>query len=303
MSNSKEGHSHGESHGEGNSTGPLYLHPGEEFPSLIPARPPVGPLSQARPSLVELLSTVSHEFRTPLAVIEGFTSMLLRHGQQISSEEQQESLQAIQQAGRRLSILMDQLLEIGQLEAGAVQLEDGLVDIPALARAAIALAQQHGPAALHDRFTFHLQCRDVTGNQTQEVPAVKGDALRLRHVLDHLLDNATRFSPQGGRIDVIVRPAPQAGSASQEEQPASLAPFLEICVCDVGLGMAEEHLPHIFEPFYRVDTRLTSEVGGLGLGLTLARSYVALHQGRIWAESCPAGGSVFHVWLPLADAS
>ena len=209
----------------------------------------------------------------------------------------------IQQAGRRLESLTGSLLEIAQLGAGTFQLEYSLVDIPTLAREAIALAERHIPDVLQDRFTFHVQCRDEVGKQTQVVPPVKGDARCLRKVLGHLLENAIRYSPAGGRIDVIVRLAPQGDSAIVHDQPHSTHSFLEICVCDVGLGIAEEHLERIFEHFYRIDTGLTREVYGLGLGLTVCRHLVALHRGRIWAESCPDGGSAFHVWLPVEGVS
>jgi signal transduction histidine kinase len=105
------------------------------------------------------------------------------------------------------------------------------------------------------------------------------------------------YSPTGGRIDVIIQPAVQAQRVDGLGQ-AGDASFWEIGVCDFGMGIPEEHLERIFDPFYRVDTRLTREQYGLGLGLTACKRFVALHQGRIWAESCPDGGSAFHVWLP-----
>jgi signal transduction histidine kinase len=247
------------------------------------------------------LATIGHEFRTPLTVINGYTSTLLRRDRQLSPEEQREFLQMIQEACKRLEFLTDRLLEIAQLEAGAYQIEYSLVDVPALAREAIALTERHVPEPLRDRFTFHLQCRDEVGNQTLEVPPVKGDVRSLRKVLEHLLDNAIHYSPAGGRIDVIARPAPQGGTASNLDQPLHTPSFLEICVCDFGLGIPDEYLERIFEHFYRVDTRLTREVNGLGLGLTVCKYLVALHHGRIWAESCPDGGSAFHVWLPLEE--
>jgi signal transduction histidine kinase len=253
--------------------------------------------------LVELLATIAHEVRTPLTVIEGYTSTLLRRTRELSQEEHDEFLQMIQQASKHMGFLMSRLLEIAELEAGIVQIELSLVDIPALAREAIALAHQHIPELLRDRFTFHLQCRDEVGKQTEEVHPVKGDVRCLRKVFEHLLENAIRFSPEGGRIDVILRPAPQGRIASEHDQPRNTPSFLEICVCDFGLGIPEEHLERIFEHFYRVDTRLTREVYGLGLGLTICNHLVALHQGRIWAESCPEGGSAFHIWLPLLSLS
>jgi signal transduction histidine kinase len=103
-------------------------------------------------------------------------------------------------------------------------------------------------------------------NQTQEVPPVKGDVRCFRKVLEHLLENAIRYSPEGGRIDVIAWPAPQGETPSEHDQSRNTPSFLEICVCDVGLGIPDEHLERIFERFYRVDTRLTREVYGLGLG-------------------------------------
>ena len=248
--------------------------------------------------LVELLTTIGHEFLTPLTVIDGYTSTLLRRSRELAQEEHDEFLQIIQQASKHMEILMSRLIEIAELEAGIFQIALSLVDIPALVREAIAIAHRHIPEPLRDRFTFHLQCRDEVGKQTEEVPPVKGDERCLLKVLEHLLENAIRYSPEGGRIDVITRPAPQGRIASEHDQARDTPAFLEICVCDFGLGIAEEHLERIFEHFYRVDTRLTRQVYGLGLGLTLCNHLVALHHGRIWAESCPEGGSAFHMWLP-----
>jgi two-component system OmpR family sensor kinase len=256
---------------------------------------------QAERRLVELLATLGHEFRTPLTVIEGYTLTLLRRAKELTQEEHDEFLQLIQQASKHMEFLVTRLLEIAELEAGIFQLDLNLVDIPSLAREAIALAHQHIPEPLRDSFTFHLECRDELGTQTDEVPPVKGDERCLRKVLEHLLENAIRYSPEGGRIDVITRPAPQGWIASEHDQSRKTPSFLEICVCDFGLGIPDEYLEHIFQHFYRVDTRLTREVYGLGLGLTICKYLVALHRGRIWAESCPEGGSAFHVWLPFED--
>jgi signal transduction histidine kinase len=100
---------------------------------------------------------------------------------------------------------------------------------------------------------------------------------------------------------------PESDNASVEGtdvQPAGpkLRQMVEICVCDLGLGIPFDHLDRIFDRFHRVDTRLTREVNGLGLGLTICKHIVELHEGLIWAESCPAGGSAFHVRLPVDGA-
>ena len=182
--------------------------PGEGLPSLASEPAKASTFQEPEHLLVELLATIGHEFRTPLAVIDGYTSTLMRQSLLLSLEEQREFLEMILQAGKRLHVLTDRLLEIAQLEAGTFQLAYSLVDVSAVVREAITLAQQYVPEPLRDRFTFHLQCRDETGNQTQEVPTVTGDARCLRKVLEYLLENAIRFSPEGGRIDVIAgRPA------------------------------------------------------------------------------------------------
>jgi signal transduction histidine kinase len=268
----------------------------------LETRPAPGAAFQHAEHLItELLNTISHEFRTPLAVINGYSSMLLRHEERLSPEERRELHSAIQEAGTQLGILLEQVLEFAQLEAGAVQLDQGTVDIPSLTHQAIAKAQQRVPELLRDRLTFHLHLRDEGGNGGQDVPLVRGDPRSIHKMLTHLLENAIRFSPEGGRIDVIVQPVSEARMLSASAHTPDLSSFLEICVCDFGIGIPDEHLERIFERFYRVDTSLTREVNSLGLGLTVCRHLVALHHGRIWAESCPAGGSAFHVWLPIAE--
>jgi two-component system sensor histidine kinase KdpD len=192
---------------------------------------------QTERRLVKLLATIGHEFRTPLTVIEGSTLTLLRRARELTQEERDEYLQLIQQASKHMEFLVTRLLEIAELEAGIFQIEWNLVDIPALAREAIALAHRHIPEPLRDRFTFHKECRDELGTQTDEVPPVKGDERCLRKVLEHLLENAIRYSPEGGRIDVITRPAPQERIASEHDQSRKTPSFLEICVCDFGLGI------------------------------------------------------------------
>ena len=130
---------------------------------------------QTEQRLIELLATIGHEFRTPLTVIEGYTLTLLRRAQELTQEERDEFLQMIQQASKHMEFLVTRLLEIAELEAGIFQLDLNLVDIPSLAREAIALAHQHIPEPLRDSFTFHLECRDELGTQTEEVPTVWGD--------------------------------------------------------------------------------------------------------------------------------
>jgi signal transduction histidine kinase len=276
--------------------------------AVSPSSPPAFSLPPAGSSLLELLAALSHEFLTPLAVIEGYSSTLLSHRERLAPNEQDEFLQMIQEAGRRLGNLTEQLLEIAKLEAGIIQLHHSPVDLSTLAHEAMTQAEQRIPGPLRERFTFTLQSRDALRNPLRDPPLVTGDVLRLQQVLGHLLANAIKYSPEGGRIDLIVQPAasPRRSGVSVQTGPGTdreAAAFWEICVCDVGVGIADEHLERIFDPFYRVDTRLTRENYGLGLGLATCKYLVSLHHGRIWAESCPGGGSAFHVWLPLEEST
>jgi len=269
----------------------------------------------------ELLATVSHELRSPLASIKGYTATLIRHERRISREERHEFLLAIQEASDRLEVIIDRLLETSQLETGSIKIERSPVDVARLAREAITTAEQRVSGQAPGHFTFNLQVRDAHGAPTSEAPMIMADQRRLREVLDNLLDNAMKYSPKGGAIDIILRPAQSALPGNEGAQ--SIAPpepeavgaqfiapppltqqakqVLEICIADNGLGIPAEHLGRIFDRFHRVDTRLTREVNGLGLGLTICKRIVELHNGVIWAESCPAGGSAFHVWLPVDE--
>jgi signal transduction histidine kinase len=274
----------------------------------------------------ELLATVSHELRSPLASIKGYAATLLRHERRISHEERHDFLLAIQEASNRLETIIDRLLEVSQLETDAIHINRSPTDVVRLAREAIGAVEERVLAdRAVDRFKFYLRLGDGSEAAVSDELLVMADQRRLREVLDHLLENAMKYSPNGGAIDVIVRylqfplsqdqasdaiagttvppvrcalPGEQIKIAASVQQ---LRKVLEICVCDHGLGIPPEHLDRIFERFHRVDTRLTREVNGLGLGLTICKRIIELHNGAIWAESCPSGGSAFHVWLPVDE--
>jgi signal transduction histidine kinase len=259
------------------------------------------PLPFRGSDLPETLASLGHEFRTPLAIIDGYTGTLLAHGPQLSPKEHQEFLQAVQHATKHLEYLTEQLLQIANLEAGTIQLDMSLVDLTELVRAAVSQVKRLIPAGRHSGFRFVVQCRDARGKRLKVPAFVQADLHRLRQVVEHLIHNAVKYSPLGGRIDVIVRPAPQDGRSTGSGEVFE-PKFWELCVCDFGVGIAPEHLERIFEPFYRIDTSLTRDQYGLGVGLAACRHLVSLHYGRLWAESCPDGGSALHLWLPIAQA-
>jgi signal transduction histidine kinase len=266
----------------------------------------------------ELLATVSHELRSPLASIKGYAATLLRHERRISREERHEFLLAITQASDRLAGVIDRLLEISQLETGDLTIELTAVNLAYLVREAITALEQRviEPEHQERHFVFTLRLENEQNTPTEEEPVIWADRHRLREVLDNLLENAIHYSPEGGAIEVIIRPVftqgqtsgprPMARGDSVDDRQAMMPlakqeaqRMVEICVHDRGIGIPPAHLERVFDRFHRVDTRLTREVNGMGLGLAICKRIVELHGGTIWAESDLGRGSMFHVWLPV----
>jgi signal transduction histidine kinase len=266
----------------------------------------------------ELLATVSHELRSPLASIKGYAATLLRHERRISREERHEFLLAITQASDRLAAVIDRLFEMSQLETGDIHLELTVVNLAYLVREALTALEQRfiEPEHQERQCTFTLQLEDERRVPTHEEPVIWADRHHLREVLDNLLDNAIHYSPEGGAIEVIIRPVFTRGQTSRPRPMASrdggddrqamtqqaqqeAQRMVELCVRDHGIGIPPAHLERIFDRFHRVDTRLTREASGMGLGLAICKRMVELHGGTIWAESESGRGSTFHVWLPM----
>ncbi len=266
----------------------------------------------------ELLATVSHELRSPLASIKGYAATLLRHERRISREERHEFLLAITEASDRLAAVIDRLFEMSQLETGDIHIELTVVNLAYLVREAITALEQRFVEPEHQerQFTFTLRLEDERRVPAHEEPVIWADRHHLREALDNLLDNAIHYSPEGGAIEVIIRPVFTRGQTSRLRTVArgdggddrqAMMPLakqeaqsmVEICVHDQGIGIPPAHLERVFARFHRVDTRLTREVNGMGLGLAICKRIVELHGGTIWAESESGRGSTFHVWLPM----
>ncbi len=265
----------------------------------------------------ELLATVSHELRSPLASIKGYAATLLRHERRISREERREFLLAINEASDRLEVVVNRLLEVSQLETGTIEIERVPVNLEFLVREAILAAQEHlaeqqnvlrSESEVAGTFTFVVRLENEQRERTTAEPVILADRMRLREVLDNLLENAVNYSPEGGLIEVIIRPVDGERNRDHEQayngantglQMGLHQHMMEIVVRDSGVGIPSEQLRVIFERFHRVDTRLTREVNGLGLGLAICKHIIELHDGMIWAESEFGNGSTFHIWLPL----
>jgi K+-sensing histidine kinase KdpD len=219
----------------------------------------------------ELLATVSHELRTPLGAIKGHATTLARFGTRMPLEQQHEFLETIDRATDRLSELIDNLLLLQRVDAGGLPIHLEPVDLSGLVEE--VLAEVGARAARHE----------IVATVDPALPPVYGDGLRLRQVLLNLLDNALKYSPDGGAVHLDVK-----GEAGD----------VLVAVRDEGLGIPPEQLGQIFERFHRVDSNRTRAIRGTGLGLAICNAIVEAHGGRIWAESAGEGrGSAFYFTL------
>ncbi|MBI2238188.1 MAG: HAMP domain-containing protein [Actinobacteria bacterium] len=222
----------------------------------------------------DLVANVSHELKTPISALRAHLENLLDGVEQADPE----TLQVMLGQSERLTRLVDQLLDLSRLESGDVPLE----------REEVALAPLVSEVLSEIEVSRSGKGVAVEGRVPADLPPVYADRERVHQVLFNLLDNAVRFTPPGG--EVVVSASRHNGSC-------------EIRVEDTGPGIAPEHLPRLFERFYRVDPARSREDGGTGIGLAIARSVVEAHGGRIWAESEPGKGSVFTFELPVAPSA
>jgi two-component system phosphate regulon sensor histidine kinase PhoR len=220
----------------------------------------------------DFVANVSHEFKTPLTAIRGFAETLLG-GALEDVEHRARFVEIICEHAARLTRLTDDLLKLSTIEAGGLALEPRRVDAAELLNSCVESSRF---SAEKKNQTLVVQC---TGSPIH----VRGDAARLRDVLQNLVDNAIQYTPEGGRIIVSA----EANSGE-----------IVFTVADNGIGIPHADQERIFERFYRVDEARSREVGGTGLGLAIAKHIVEAHGGRIWVESKVGEGSRFHFSVP-----
>ena len=213
------------------------------------------------------VADVSHEMRTPLTIIRGNLDLMRRYGYD------EEVMHAIEGEARRMSRLVDELLLLARADAGHLTLNKEVVSLDTL-----VLEVSNQARVLTD---------DVADTPEQlDQALVLGDADRLKQLLLNLMTNGVKYTPAGGTVTLSL--ARENGWA-------------HVRVADTGIGIAEKDLPHIFDPFYRVDPARSRAQGGTGLGLSIARWIAEMHNGRISVSSEVGKGSVFTVALPLVS--
>jgi len=224
----------------------------------------------------DFVANVSHEFRTPLTAIQGFSETLLG-GAMNDPQNRDRFLGIILEHARRLARLTDDLLMLSKMDADRLELELRRLPVEQLVAGCVETAQ---PRAVEKDLRLSV-------NLGKKLPDIAGDRRRLTEVLQNLLDNAMQYTPAGGQIMV-----------SAERHDGEVV----FTVSDTGIGIPQADQPRIFERFYRVDVARSREVGGTGLGLSIAKHLMEAHGGRLWVESEVGQGSQFHFSVPIFDS-
>jgi PAS domain S-box-containing protein len=224
----------------------------------------------------EFVSTVSHELRTPMTSIKGYADLMLLGAAGMMNEDQKRFLSIIKANADRLTVLVNDLLDISRIEGGRVELDikplrvEGMVD----------------QVATSLRAKIEEKGLSLFINIPPDLPAVLGDRDRVIQILTNLVGNAYQYTKPGGSIAVTAQ---RTGEAVQVD------------VADTGIGIALEAQAKVFDRFYRADDPDVQEFSGTGLGLAIVKSLVDMHRGRIWLESEVGKGTTFSFTLPVAE--
>ena len=259
----------------------------------------------------EFLANMSHELRTPLNGILGMTEVLIEDVLGAINEEQRDALQTIQYSGYHLLELINDILNLAKIEAGQIELNCTPTAIDLVCQSSLSFIKQQA-----SKKSIHIEL-----NVPPNLAKMMLDERRIKQVLINLLNNAVKFTPEGGRITLEVTleqdiwgqsnifsnnnveskkvssPPSSPSSPSGQTKPSSI----RIAVSDTGIGIAPENLSKLFQPFIQIDSALNRQYGGTGLGLSLVKGMVELHGGKVAVTSEVGVGSCFTINLPCKD--
>jgi signal transduction histidine kinase len=221
----------------------------------------------------DFVSTVSHELRTPLAAIYGAAMTLRRRDVAVDEGQRDRLLEVVSSEADRLARIVNDILWASRLESGRMSIAIERCDAAAIAAEVIDVLRSRAPAGI-----------EVEVSKSRGLPPVAADPDKLRQILTNLVDNAIKYSPDGGRVEVEIG---RSGGR------------VRFRVTDHGLGIPPAEQDRIFEKFFRLDPNLTRGVGGTGLGLYISRELVTRMNGRIWVDSDGKSGSSFFLELPV----
>jgi signal transduction histidine kinase/CheY-like chemotaxis protein len=227
----------------------------------------------------EFLATMSHELRTPLNAILGLSEALQEQVYGPLNERQLKSLRGIEESGHHLLALINDILDVSKIEAGKLELEVGPVSVVSVCQASLRLIKQ----------AAHKKQLRVSSTFDRAVTTLEADGRRLKQILVNLLSNAVKFTPEGGTIGLEV--------VSDDE-----CQVVHFAVWDTGIGISEEDMGRLFQPFVQLDSSLSRQYTGTGLGLSLVYRLTEMHGGSVSVESEVGQGSRFTVSLPWHPA-
>ncbi len=225
----------------------------------------------------DFISTVSHELRTPLTSIKGYVDLLLYGTAGALTENQTAFLSVVRNNTKKLMELIDDILEIGRIDANKIELNFSDVDVLGIIDDVMQTMQTE----------IERKALDVAVEMPKNLPKVRADKRRLLQVIQNLVSNAVKYTYAGGAVGVRAYLNP--------------AGMLELDVEDSGVGIAPEDQKNLFRRFSRIDNPLRDEAGGTGLGLSIAKSFVELHGGEMWVRSEVGKGSTFSFILPVSQ--
>jgi signal transduction histidine kinase len=242
----------------------------------------------------EFLANMSHELRTPLNAIIGFSDLILAGGSGNINQQQRDFLEAVLRNGRHLLALINSVLDLSKIEAGRMSLTLAKTDL----REAIV-------AAVADTASLRSAKRQECALQLEDgALIVVADGVRVRQVLFNLLSNASKFTPEEGRITLAAMgtraPLPVPAERAGDERRIVTQDVVWVSVVDTGIGIAPEDRSKLFQEFSQVDSSSSRQAQGSGLGLALCKKFVEMHGGTIGADSIPGKGSSFWFILPAS---
>ena len=223
----------------------------------------------------QFLATVSHELRTPLIGILSLSQTLQFQLRPLLNEKQTLALKTIEQSGQRLHDLVNDVIDFSRLQSGDFSLQVAPFEIARICKQALQGVRETA-LQKHQELAFSINPENIR---------LEGDERRVKQIISNLLGNAVKFTPENGRISLAVN-----GLPAQKQ--------VRVCVSDTGIGIQPENLERLFQPFTQLDSRLSRQYNGTGLGLALVQRLVELHGGRVEVQSVFGEGSTFCVYLP-----
>jgi signal transduction histidine kinase len=229
---------------------------------------------------------MSHELRTPLNAILGMTEALQEEVFGILNERQLTALQTVESSGYHLLELINDILDMAKIEAGQVELSYEATAIAQLAQSSITFINQQA----------HKKNIQLEMQIAPNLPDISIDERRIRQVLINLLNNAVKFTPEGGQIKLEV-------DRQEDQSSPNRSAWLRFSISDTGIGIAPENIPKLFQPFIQIDSALNRKYEGTGLGLALVKQIADLHGGKVSLTSELGVGSCFVVDIPYKNTA